>query len=70
MSGTFGIVSLVRQRTTGRLFAMKQLRVFLAVLTLRKTYMLRRGQEGHVRAERDVLKSVSRMSSWEVRSGS
>ena len=39
---------------------------------LRKTDMLRKGQEGHVRAERDVLKSASLVSSpnageWIVR---
>jgi serine/threonine protein kinase len=61
--GAFGVVSLVRERTTGKLFAMKQ---------LRKTDMLRKGQEGHVRAERDVLKSASLVSSpgsaeWIVR---
>ncbi|KAI0256317.1 hypothetical protein BJV78DRAFT_455348 [Lactifluus subvellereus] len=48
--GAFGVVSLARERSTGKLFAMKQ---------LRKTDMLRKGQEGHVRAERDVLKSAS-----------
>jgi serine/threonine protein kinase len=61
--GAFGVVSLVRERTTGKLFAMKQ---------LRKTDMLRKNQEGHVRAERDVLKSASLVSSpggaeWIVR---
>ena len=39
---------------------------------LRKTDMLRKGQEGHVRAERDVLKSASLVNSpggaeWIVR---
>ncbi|KAI0785612.1 kinase-like protein [Abortiporus biennis] len=61
--GAFGVVSLVRERSTGKLFAMKQ---------LRKTDMLRKGQEGHVRAERDVLKSASLVNSpngaeWIVR---
>ncbi|KAH8107922.1 kinase-like protein [Cristinia sonorae] len=61
--GAFGVVSLVRDQLTGQLFAMKQ---------LRKTDMLRKGQEGHVRAERDVLKSASLVSSpngaeWIVR---
>ncbi|KAH9978983.1 kinase-like domain-containing protein [Lactifluus volemus] len=61
--GAFGVVSLVRERITGKLYAMKQ---------LRKTDMLRKGQEGHVRAERDVLKSASLVSSpggaeWIVR---
>ena len=41
-------------------------------LQLRKTDMLRKGQEGHVRAERDVLKSASLVNSpsgadWIVR---
>jgi len=63
VTGAFGVVSLVRERTTGKLFAMKQ---------LRKTDMLRKGQEGHVRAERDVLKSASLVGSpggaeWIVR---
>ncbi|EIN11833.1 kinase-like protein [Punctularia strigosozonata HHB-11173 SS5] len=52
--GAFGVVSLVRERTTGELYAMKQ---------LRKTDMLRKGQEGHVRAERDILRSASLVSS-------
>jgi len=61
--GAFGVVSLVRERSTGQLFAMKQ---------LRKTDMLRKGQEGHVRAERDILKSASLVSTpasaeWIVR---
>ncbi|KAF4620429.1 hypothetical protein D9613_000392 [Agrocybe pediades] len=61
--GAFGVVSLVRERSSGKLYAMKQ---------LRKTDMLRKGQEGHVRAERDILKSASLVSSpggaeWIVR---
>ncbi|KAH9931119.1 kinase-like protein [Epithele typhae] len=61
--GAFGVVSLVRERGTGQLFAMKQ---------LRKTDMLRKGQEGHVRAERDLLRSASLVNSpggaeWIVR---
>ncbi|KAG6903070.1 hypothetical protein C0995_006257 [Termitomyces sp. Mi166 len=52
--GAFGVVSLVKERSTGNLYAMKQ---------LRKVDMLRKGQEGHVRAERDVLKSASMVNS-------
>ncbi|KAG8925338.1 hypothetical protein FRC00_004085 [Tulasnella sp. 408] len=52
--GAFGVVSLVKEKSTGQLFAMKQ---------LRKTDMLRKGQEGHVRAEREVLKSAALVSS-------
>ncbi|KIL65992.1 hypothetical protein M378DRAFT_23793 [Amanita muscaria Koide BX008] len=48
--GAFGVVSLVKEKATGDLFAMKQ---------LRKADMLRKGQEGHVRAERDILKAAS-----------
>ncbi|KAG6866732.1 hypothetical protein C0991_011391 [Blastosporella zonata] len=61
--GAFGVVSLVKEQSTGNLYAMKQ---------LRKIDMLRKGQEGHVRAERDVLKSASMVNSptgaeWIVR---
>ncbi|KAF9482115.1 kinase-like protein [Pholiota conissans] len=61
--GAFGVVSLVKERTSGKLYAMKQ---------LRKADMLRKGQEGHVRAERDILKSASLVHSpggaeWIVR---
>ncbi|KAF8514253.1 kinase-like domain-containing protein [Hysterangium stoloniferum] len=60
--GAFGVVSLVRETTSGQLFAMKQ---------LRKIDMLRKGQEGHVRAERDVLKSAAQVggsgSDWIVK---
>ncbi|KAG8907437.1 hypothetical protein FRB99_004232 [Tulasnella sp. 403] len=61
--GAFGVVSLVKEKSTGQLFAMKQ---------LRKTDMLRKGQEGHVRAERDVLKTAALVTSpnapeWIVR---
>ncbi|KAK7035458.1 hypothetical protein VNI00_011751 [Paramarasmius palmivorus] len=52
--GAFGVVSLVREKSTGHLYAMKQ---------LRKADMLRKGQEGHVRAERDILKSASLVAS-------
>lgn len=48
--GAFGVVSLVREKGSGELFAMKQ---------LRKADMLRKGQEGHVRAERDVMSAAS-----------
>ncbi|KDN37966.1 hypothetical protein RSAG8_09817, partial [Rhizoctonia solani AG-8 WAC10335] len=52
--GAFGVVSLVKERDTGELYAMKQ---------MRKVDMLRKGQEGHVRAERDVLKGAALVSS-------
>ena len=47
-------------------------RVLYLFVQLRKTDMLRKGQEDHVRAERDVLKSASLVSStggaeWIVR---
>ena len=58
--GAFGVVSLVREKGSGELFAMKQ---------LRKADMLRKGQEGHVRAERDVMSAASSTaaSRWIVR---
>ncbi|CUA77053.1 LATS, large tumor suppressor [Rhizoctonia solani] len=61
--GAFGVVSLVEEKDTGELYAMKQ---------MRKVDMLRKGQEGHVRAERDVLKGAALVSSptgadWIVR---
>ena len=58
--GAFGVVSLVRERGSGEVYAMKQ---------LRKADMLRKGQEGHVRAERDVLSAASSgsLSRWIVR---
>ncbi|KAH8119243.1 kinase-like protein [Phellopilus nigrolimitatus] len=61
--GAFGVVSLVKEKASGQLFAMKE---------LRKTDMLRKGQEGHVRAERDILKSAALVSNpggaeWIVR---
>jgi serine/threonine-protein kinase LATS1/2 len=48
--GAFGVVALCQERSTGGLYAMKQ---------LRKADMLRKGQEGHVRAERDLMTSAS-----------
>ncbi|CAD6977800.1 unnamed protein product [Tilletia controversa] len=58
--GAFGVVALVKERGTGGLFAMKQ---------LRKADMLRKGQEGHVRAERDLMTSASASASarWIVK---
>ncbi|PWN53726.1 kinase-like protein [Violaceomyces palustris] len=58
--GAFGVVALVKERGTGELFAMKQ---------LRKADMLRKGQEGHVRAERDLMTSASASASakWIVK---
>lgn len=48
--GAFGVVRLVQERRSGMIYAMK---------CLRKVDMLRKGQEGHVRAERDVLARAS-----------
>jgi serine/threonine protein kinase len=58
--GAFGVVALVKERDTGGLYAMKQ---------LRKADMLRKGQEGHVRAERDLMTSASASTSakWIVK---
>lgn len=56
--GAFGVVSLVKEKGSGQLYAMKQ---------LRKADMLKKGQEGHVRAERDLLASASSETEWAVR---
>lgn len=81
--GAFGVVSLVREQSTGKLYAMKQVTLFPCEQSssaksdcvtgqMRKADMLRKGQEGHVRAERDILKSASSVHSpggaeWIVR---
>ncbi|GAA5868106.1 hypothetical protein JCM3774_001023 [Rhodotorula dairenensis] len=56
--GAFGVVTLVRERATGELYAMKQ---------MRKADMLRKGQEGHLRAERDLLASAAATTRWIVK---
>ncbi|RKO98100.1 hypothetical protein CXG81DRAFT_567, partial [Caulochytrium protostelioides] len=55
--GAFGLVRLVRERSSGEVFAMK---------TLRKADMLRRNQESHVRAERDLLSQAAETAHWIV----
>lgn len=54
--GAFGVVSLVRKRDTGKLYAMK---------TLRKVDVLRRNQVAHVKAERDILAEAD--NEWVVK---
>ncbi|KAI5481951.1 serine/threonine protein kinase Cbk1 [Pseudohyphozyma bogoriensis] len=56
--GAFGVVSLVKEKGSGELYAMKQ---------LRKADMLKKGQEGHVRAERDLLAAAATATQWTVR---
>ncbi|KAJ3194508.1 hypothetical protein HK101_002571 [Irineochytrium annulatum] len=56
--GAFGIVRLVREKSTGELYAMK---------ILRKEEILRRKQECHVRAERDLLSEAADISHWIVK---
>ncbi|KAI8913340.1 kinase-like domain-containing protein [Gorgonomyces haynaldii] len=55
--GGFGVVRLVRDKVTQEVFAMK---------ALRKADMLKRGQEAHVRAERDLLSQASQVADWIV----
>lgn len=53
--GSFGVVRLVRERGKGgRVYAMK---------VIRKSKMLKANQEGHLRAERDLL-VASEGSRW------
>ena len=54
--GAFGVVSLVRKKDTGKLYAMK---------TLRKVDVLRRNQVAHVKAERDILAEAD--NEWVVK---
>jgi len=56
--GAFGIVRLVREKATGDLYAMK---------ILRKADMIRKNQESHVRAERDLLSDAADIAHWIVR---
>ncbi|KAI9144824.1 kinase-like domain-containing protein [Paraphysoderma sedebokerense] len=55
--GAFGTVKLAREKETGNLYALK---------IMDKTNMLLKGQEGHVRAERDLLSEASEMAEWIV----
>lgn len=54
--GAFGVVSLVRKKDAGKLYAMK---------TLRKVDVLRRNQAAHVKAERDILAEAD--NEWVVK---
>ncbi|PHH59689.1 hypothetical protein CDD81_2661 [Ophiocordyceps australis] len=58
--GSFGVVKLMRERRSGRHAESKQV---YAMKVIRKSDMLRSGQEGHLRAERDFL-VASEGSSW------
>jgi serine/threonine protein kinase len=55
--GGFGVVRLVRQKTTSDVYAMK---------SLRKADILKKGQNAHVKAERDLLCKASQVSEWIV----
>jgi hypothetical protein len=52
--GSFGVVRLVREYRRGRVYAMK---------VIKKSKMLKTSQEGHLRAERDIL-VASEGSRW------
>jgi serine/threonine protein kinase len=52
--GSFGVVRLVREYRRGRVYAMK---------VIKKGKMLKTSQEGHLRAERDIL-VASEGSRW------
>jgi len=55
--GAFGEVRVVRKKDTGEIFAMK---------TMLKDAMVMKNQVAHVRAERDVLATVSSKGSWVI----
>lgn len=50
--GSFGVVRLVREKPSDGVGRKKQI---YAMKVIRKSDMLRNGQEGHLRAERDFL---------------
>ncbi|CAG8447624.1 8563_t:CDS:2 [Diversispora eburnea] len=56
--GAFGVVKLVREKNTGILYAMKM---------MKKVDMLKKGQEGHIRAERDLLTAATESAQWIVK---
>jgi len=53
--GAFGLVKLVREKATGEVYAAK---------ILRKSDMIKRHQEMHVRAERDLLSEAAFNCNW------
>ncbi|KAG4302408.1 hypothetical protein PCK1_001390 [Pneumocystis canis] len=53
--GAFGVVKLVKKKDNGMIYAMK---------ILKKADMLKKGQEGHVWAERDLLAIASDHGNW------
>jgi len=56
--GAFGVVKIVRDIATGVIYAMK---------IMRKSDMLKKGQEGHVKAERDLLTAAAETAQWIVK---
>lgn len=56
--GAFGIVRLVKEKATGNVFAIKM---------LRKSEAIRRNQESHVIAERDLLSDAAEYATWIVK---
>ncbi|KAG5519521.1 hypothetical protein PMAC_001675 [Pneumocystis sp. 'macacae'] len=56
--GAFGVVKLVKKKDSGMIYAMK---------ILKKADMLKKGQEGHVWAERDLLAIASDNGNWIVK---
>ena len=55
--GAFGKIKLVREKSTGEIYALK---------ILKKSLMLKRKQESHVRAERDLLSQAAEYADWIV----
>jgi hypothetical protein len=56
--GGIGIVSLVKEKNTGELYAMK---------SMKKDQLIKRRQEEHVRAERDLLSRATLVSEWIIK---
>ncbi|KAJ3280278.1 hypothetical protein HK104_000777 [Borealophlyctis nickersoniae] len=64
--GAFGVVKLVREKRTGEDESSAPGEVF-AMKMLSKREMLRRHQDSHVRAERDLMSDASEVANWIVR---
>ena len=64
--GSFGIVKLVREKSRATSNKASSRSPVFAMKVIRKSEMLRSCQEGHLRAERDLLVSCAEHSQWIV----
>lgn len=64
--GSFGVVKLVREKVRDSMAKGSVKRPVFAMKVIRKSEMLRNCQEGHLKAERDLLVSCAENSKWVV----